>query len=161
MARTHFVIIDYGTSSMVLNLEAKTVADCKNDINWQAKGGVDRSKMHICQWDAEKQAFVSGEGGEFRPQQSPFTDEAWAAHRARLAPKPVITDVRYMAVLTEYERGWGSKDFHAVKFDDYTKAKAYVDGENAKNNEPKVPDWYCVARLITDPAEFHLYERLC
>lgn len=160
MTRTHFVIIDHGTSSMVLNLEAQRVADCKNSINWQTKGGVDRSKMHICQWDAEKQAFVSDEGREFHPEQSPYTDEAWAAHRARLASQPPIT-TRFMAVLTEYERGWGSKDFHAVKFDDYGKAKAYVDGTNAKNTEAKVPDWYCVARLITDPAEFHRYERLC
>jgi hypothetical protein len=51
----------------------------------------------------------------------------------------------FMVILTEYERGWGSKEFHRAYFDTLEAAKKYAAAENAKNNLPTAPDWYVVA----------------
>lgn len=65
-----------------------------------------------------------------------------------------------LVVYTEYERGWGNKDFHAVEYDDLEKAKNVALEENGKNNLPYVPDYYVVARVVSDPSQFHHYEKL-
>ena len=71
--------------------------------------------------------------------------------------KPTTTCI---VVFTEYERGWGSKDFHAREYDDLEKAKNAAFEENSKNNLPVVPDYYIVARVVSDPTQFHFYESL-
>lgn len=70
------------------------------------------------------------------------------------------SNTKYMVVLREYERGWGSNDFVAHEYEDRDSAVAYVSSVNAENNLPTVPDYYITARLIEDPAEFKHYERL-
>jgi hypothetical protein len=67
---------------------------------------------------------------------------------------------RYLVVETEYERGWGSRDFAAKEFDCLESAKSYVDSVNAENTLPVVPDYYIVARLITDPRLIQKYSEL-
>lgn len=53
----------------------------------------------------------------------------------------------FAVVFREYERGWGSKDFHAVFYDTYVEAEKVADTENAKNNASIVPDYYIQARV--------------
>lgn len=67
---------------------------------------------------------------------------------------------KYIVVLTEYERGWGSKDFHAVECETLDQAIAREAETNSQNNEPTVPDYYIVARIETDPRKFAYYEKL-
>lgn len=67
---------------------------------------------------------------------------------------------RYLVVLREYERGWGSKDFVAHEYTDYESAKAYADSVNAENNLPVAPDYYINARVVTNPEEIKNYESL-
>ena len=69
-------------------------------------------------------------------------------------------NTRYLVVLSEYERGWGSKDFVAHEYEEYAPAKAYADSVNAENNLPVVPDYYINARVVTNPEEFKQYESL-
>ena len=46
-------------------------------------------------------------------------------------------------VLTEYERGWGSKHFETIYFDNEEEAKKYaIDYNVTHNNLSYVPDWY-------------------
>ena len=66
----------------------------------------------------------------------------------------------YIVVLTEYERGWGSKDFHAVECETLDQAIAHETETNSHNTKPTVPDYYIVARIETDPRKFSNYERL-
>lgn len=67
---------------------------------------------------------------------------------------------RYLVVLREYERGWGSKDFVAREYSTLEEATAYSTSVNAENNLPTVPDYYINARIVSDPEEFSQYERL-
>jgi hypothetical protein len=49
----------------------------------------------------------------------------------------------YKVVLTEYERGWGSKHWDTKYFDNAEEARKYALDYNIKNNSEKVtPDWY-------------------
>lgn len=55
-------------------------------------------------------------------------------------PKPTPT---YRVVITEYERGWGSRVDETLYFDNEAEARAYARDYNLKHNsEPTVPDWY-------------------
>lgn len=74
--------------------------------------------------------------------------------------KTLKETTRYLVILTEYERGWDSKDFHAIEFEDFTEAKKCVTDENAKNNLPHTPDYYIVARVETNPDTFKHYTNL-
>lgn len=67
---------------------------------------------------------------------------------------------RCLVVYTEYERGWGSKEFLAVEYDNLEDAKKTALEENSKNNLPVAPDYYIVARVVSDPEQFHHYEKL-
>jgi hypothetical protein len=54
--------------------------------------------------------------------------------------KPTTT---YKVVLTEYERGWGSKHWDTIYFDNETEARVYAENYNIKNNNlDHAPDWY-------------------
>ena len=45
--------------------------------------------------------------------------------------------------LTEYERGWGSKPWDVLYFDNEVEARQYAIDYNLKhNNAPSAPDWY-------------------
>jgi hypothetical protein len=49
----------------------------------------------------------------------------------------------YRVDLTEYERGWGSKPFDTVYFDNEQEARKYAEDYNLRhNNQDTVPDWY-------------------
>lgn len=49
----------------------------------------------------------------------------------------------YKVVLTEYERGWGSKVWDTIYFDNAEEAHKYALDYNIKHNSAKVtPDWY-------------------
>ena len=65
-----------------------------------------------------------------------------------------------IVVLTEYERGWGSKDFDATPYYDLAAAKARVEDVLSKNTASSAPDYYIVASLVTDPESFSKYERI-
>jgi hypothetical protein len=56
-------------------------------------------------------------------------------------PKPTLK--AFKVELTEYERGWGSKPWDTVYFDNEAEARQYaIDYNNKHNNEPSAPDWY-------------------
>jgi len=71
----------------------------------------------------------------------------------------LLPTTNYLVVLREYERGWGSKDFHAKQFTEYSDAKAYYTEVNSRNTAPSAPDYYIQARIETDPENFNTYER--
>ena len=51
--------------------------------------------------------------------------------------------VAFRVELTEYERGWGSKLFDTVYFDNEAEARQWAIDYNLKHNNLKeVPDWY-------------------
>lgn len=54
----------------------------------------------------------------------------------------------HLVVQTEYERGWGSKDFVATEYDNESAAKDKVAELNAENNLPTTPDYYIHARYV-------------
>jgi len=54
---------------------------------------------------------------------------------------------RTRIVVTEYERGWGSKTMFVVYADSPDEAQAYVKDYNKDNTLDVVPDWYAVARI--------------
>jgi hypothetical protein len=56
----------------------------------------------------------------------------------------------FYCVHREYERGWGSKDFHATGHETLEEAKKAVDKVNAKNTAKHAPDYYINARVETD-----------
>lgn len=50
-------------------------------------------------------------------------------------------------VVTEYERGWGSRVIDTLYFSNDEKAIRYRNEVNAKNTDPVAPDWYIAAEL--------------
>jgi hypothetical protein len=61
-------------------------------------------------------------------------------------PRKISTTVYdHVAVLTEYERGWGSKMFIAREFPSKAKADAWIAKQNKENTAPVVPDYYIQA----------------
>jgi hypothetical protein len=51
--------------------------------------------------------------------------------------------VAFKVELTEYERGWGSKPWDTIYFDNEAEARQYAIEYNRKhNNLDYVPDWY-------------------
>lgn len=55
----------------------------------------------------------------------------------------------YVVQLTEYERGWGSKPWDTVYFDNEQEAKQYaVDYNKKHNNLDYAPDWYVRADYV-------------
>jgi len=53
-----------------------------------------------------------------------------------------------IVIYTEYERGWGSKDFHEKEFKTLKEAKAEVEKVLEENSgEEEVPDYYIRARI--------------
>lgn len=49
----------------------------------------------------------------------------------------------FRVTLTEYERGWGSKPWDDVYFDNEAEARQYaIDYNNKNNNLDSAPDWY-------------------
>ncbi len=55
--------------------------------------------------------------------------------------KPTVQAFR--VELTEYERGWGSKPWDTVYFDNEAEARQYaIDYNNKHSNLPSAPDWY-------------------
>lgn len=52
----------------------------------------------------------------------------------------------YRVELTEYERGWGSKPWETLYFDNEAEARQYAtDYNDEHNSQPSVPDWYVKA----------------
>ncbi len=56
-----------------------------------------------------------------------------------------MAEKRFRVTLTEYESGWGSKDFTYRDFDTLSCAKAYQKEVNDENDKDYVPDYYIVA----------------
>ena len=53
----------------------------------------------------------------------------------------------FAVVYREYERGWGSKDFHATFHETWVEANRKVEEEHAKHTATVVPDYYITARV--------------
>lgn len=51
----------------------------------------------------------------------------------------------YKVVITEHERGWGSKVDEVKYFDSEQSARDFVKQYNSKNTAPTAPDWYMLA----------------
>lgn len=51
----------------------------------------------------------------------------------------------HVVVLTEYERGWGSKCFAASHYDTAEEAYAAMNKTNSKNTAAEAPDYYIAA----------------
>ena len=51
--------------------------------------------------------------------------------------------------LTEYERGWGQRDFGEKYFDNEAEARAWTRDYNLReNNKDYVPEWYVRADYV-------------
>ena len=66
-----------------------------------------------------------------------------------------IVNVKYkhVVVLTEYERGWGSREFIARAHKTKVDADRYVHEVNSKNTSPTAPEYYIKAAYIGDMEE--------
>jgi hypothetical protein len=53
---------------------------------------------------------------------------------------------KHVVILREYERGWGSKDFHCTEFGSKADAEKEMARINARNTAPHAPDYYIQAR---------------
>lgn len=51
----------------------------------------------------------------------------------------------HVGVLTEYERGWGSKMFVAKEFKTKAEAYTWIAEQNKQNTAPTAPDYYIQA----------------
>jgi hypothetical protein len=71
-----------------------------------------------------------------------------------------VNTARFLVVLREFERGWGSKDFLAKSFSSYQSAVTFADSVNLENNKRPVPDYYITARIITDPNKFSDFRKI-
>lgn len=61
-----------------------------------------------------------------------------------------------LVVLTEHERGYGQREYHAVMFESLSDAEKYqVDINNGNYN----PECYITAHIETDPRKFDRYKR--
>jgi hypothetical protein len=56
-----------------------------------------------------------------------------------------IKEVKYTAVITEHEKGWGAKIDEVREFDTERERDDFVREYNSRNNLPYVPDWYMKA----------------
>ncbi len=55
--------------------------------------------------------------------------------------KPAVQ--AFKVELTEYERGWGQREFDTLYFDNEAEARQYAIDYNLKHNNLKeAPDWY-------------------
>ena len=55
----------------------------------------------------------------------------------------------FRVVLTEYERGWGSKHWDTLYFDNEAEAREYALNYNRTNNTATTaPDWYVQAEYV-------------
>lgn len=55
----------------------------------------------------------------------------------------------YKVVLTEYERGWGSRHWDTLYFDNASEARQYaLNYNNTHNNLSSAPDWYVRADYV-------------
>lgn len=61
-----------------------------------------------------------------------------------------------LVILTEHERGYGQREYHAVEFDCLSDAEIYQKKINADNYDPEC---YITAHIVTDPRKFDLYKR--
>lgn len=52
---------------------------------------------------------------------------------------------RHEVIITEHEKGWGSKVDEVIYFDTEANAQAYVKDFNSFNTRGTAPDWYMVA----------------
>lgn len=69
---------------------------------------------------------------------------------------------RFAVIFREYERGWGSKDFHAVLCSTLEEAEKLEREEDAKNTSSVAPDYYIQARVVIVTEENRGdIERLC
>lgn len=59
----------------------------------------------------------------------------------------------HVAILREFERGWGAQDFEAREFASKQEAEAWVREQNKKNTAPVAPDYYIQARYHGDMDE--------
>jgi hypothetical protein len=58
-------------------------------------------------------------------------------------PRVNFSQSVYKVTLTEYERGWGSKPWDPIYFDNEEEARQYAINYNKEhNNLDHVPDWY-------------------
>lgn len=66
-----------------------------------------------------------------------------------------LKEIKYTAVLLEYERGWGQRVDEVREFDTEAERDKFIRKFNAKNNLPVAPDWYMIAERgadkISDP----------
>lgn len=60
---------------------------------------------------------------------------------------------RYVVIIREYERGWGSKDFVAKEHGCKEDALEYMNKINSENTAPTAPDYYHQARYVETMGE--------
>lgn len=65
--------------------------------------------------------------------------------------------MNYAVVFTEYDRGWGSNQFHAVFYETRAEAEAKSNAENAKNTAPTAPDYYIQTHVVPVHADNRAY----
>lgn len=69
-------------------------------------------------------------------------DQKFEEQRFKDEPQP---DHRHLVLLTEYERGWGSKIIARHYFKTHLDAESYVNEVNSENTSPTAPDYYIQA----------------
>jgi hypothetical protein len=66
--------------SIVLGLQERTKADATQLISWMNQGGFGMTFV-IATYDGEFDVFLGEDGNQYRPEQGPYTKEAWRAFR--------------------------------------------------------------------------------
>lgn len=69
------------------------------------------------------------------------------------------TIYEHVGVLTEYERGWGSKMFLAEEFPSKEAAEKWIKEKNSKNTASVAPDYYIQASYY-DTMTAELFDKI-
>lgn len=61
-----------------------------------------------------------------------------------------LKEIKYIALVIESERGWGSRVDETIEFDTPEERDAFVKEFNSHNTEEVTPDWYMRAERGRD-----------
>lgn len=84
MEKPLYVVSVARSSPWLLVADPVTRDEAKRRISWQVEGGAERDAYRICTYDAARDAFISDDGAEYRPERGPYTVEAWADYMAQI-----------------------------------------------------------------------------
>ena len=87
MTKPLYVVAIASNPPWVLVPEPVTAEEAARRIRWQVQAGMHASGYRVCSYDAARDAFVSEDGAEYRPDRGPYTAEAWERIKAEIAER--------------------------------------------------------------------------